>query len=181
MKVLDTATLRPGLLSAHEALQVYNGREAVPIQLTQDYVAWVAPEDAERITAMRWFASVGIQIRAARMSHRRMIYMQHQVLDVMPWELSAEGLEIDHINRDTLDNHKDNLRIVTHTENMRNTLRHKERKGYAFNYRANLYSCYLDMPGEARVYLGYTKTEEEAIARVAEARRRREVDTNSNA
>jgi len=96
-----------------------------------------------------------------------MIYMQHEVLKIMPWELSDK--EIDHINRNTLNNCKDNLRIVTHTDNMRNTDRHLKRRGYSYNKRAGLWSVYLDRPGLNRKYLGYAKTEEEASLRAKEA------------
>jgi hypothetical protein len=103
------------------------------------------------------------------MQMRQMIYMQHQVLGVMPWEL--ESREIDHDDRNPLNNQKYNLVITSRWGNMRNTKRHLERKGYCFNKRANLWSVYLDMPDAPRKYLGYTKTEEEAKRRIEEARR----------
>jgi hypothetical protein len=139
------------------------------IVLTRGHLATVDESDFKRINRFNWFACVSKwQIRAARMQMRQMVYMQHQVLDIMPWEL--DGKEIDHRDRNPLNNCRYNLLVTDHTGNMRNTLRHLERKGYCFNRRANLWSVYLDMPGETRRYLGYTKTEEEAVLRVQEAR-----------
>lgn len=140
------------------------------IKLTKGYEALVSDEDYERINSMNWFACVGSKVRAARMSKRKMIYMQHEVLKVVSSEIKAIGFEVDHKDGNTLNNQRDNLRLITHTENMQNTKRHIERVGFCFNRRANLWSVYLDRPNRARKYLGYTKTKEEAIIRIAEAR-----------
>lgn len=137
------------------------------IQLTRGFTAQVSDEDYDRINAFNWFASVGEhQVRAARMKNRQMIYMGHEVLQVK----SCKQWEVDHRDKDTLNNQRDNLRIVTHKVNMQNTDRHLNRKGYCYNKRAGLYSVYLDMPNQKRRYLGYTKTETEAITRAKEAR-----------
>jgi hypothetical protein len=139
--------------------------------LTRGFIAKVSEEDYERISRLNWFASVGVQVRAARMKNRQIIYMHHEVL-IGSRDLVGIGfLEVDHIDGDPLNNTRENLRLVTHQENMLNTARHKERKGYAYNRRANLWSVYLDMPFQKRKYLGYTKTEKEAKERAEEAKR----------
>ncbi len=137
------------------------------IQLTRGHVATVDDEDFERINARKWFAVVGrYQVRAARQSMRKNIYMHYEVLEIEV----VPGFEIDHIDRDPLNNCKENLRVVTHGQNMLNTFSHENQVGYCYNKRVNLWSCYLDRPGLSRKYLGYTKTKEEAIARVEAAR-----------
>jgi len=138
------------------------------ITLTRGYQAQVSDEDYERINSMEWFACVGAQIRAARMTQRQMVYMSHEVLEIMPWNLN--GKVIDHWDRNPLNNQKNNLRLVTQMVNMQNTARSENRKGYCYNFNSKSYCCYLDRPGRKRIYLGYAKTEAEAIARVAEAR-----------
>lgn len=142
-----------------------------PIELTKGYVSWVDEEDFERINSFNWYANVNLEldyIRAARSFNKQIIYMHHQVLEIMPWEL--RGKVIDHKDRNPLNNWRDNLRITTQTINMRNTNRHLNRKGYCFNKRANLWFVYLDRPDQSRINLGYTKTEEQAIIKIAEAR-----------
>lgn len=140
------------------------------IPLPRGYVAFVDDEDYPRLSKIRWQVCVSKwQVRAMRSIGRARIYMHHDILDRLPFR--SDGLEVDHIDRNPLNNCKENLRLVTHTQNMRNTERHKNRKGYCYNKRAKLWCVYLDRPDKERIYLGYTKTEEEAIARVEEARR----------
>lgn len=134
------------------------------IKLTQGYATLVDDEDYEMLSRVNWFANVGLQVRAVRMVNRQMIYMHRQITG------AEVGQEVDHIDRNPLNNTRRNLRIVTHEENMQNTLRSLNKKGYCWNARARLYSVYLDRPGKSRKYLGYAKTEEEAIARLTEAR-----------
>ena len=141
------------------------------IALTKGYFAKVSDEDYERINSFNWFANVrsnSTYVRAARMKNRQMIYMHHEVLELHPSQL--EGNHVDHENRDPLDNQRHNLIIKTAMGNAQNTERSQKRKGYCFNARSHSWSCYLDMPGKPRKYLGYTATEKEAIARVAKAR-----------
>ena len=68
---------------------------------------------------------------------------------------SNNGLEIDHINRNGLDNRKENLRFVTHSQNMMNT----KSKGYQKKY--NNYMVRLMIDGKQINVCG-VKTEEEA-------------------
>jgi hypothetical protein len=145
------------------------------LQLTRGYSALLDDADFEKLSANKWMANVnGYQVRACRQyrveGKVKQIYLHHAVLNVDPAQLKAEGKEVDHINGNPLDNRKENLRIVDHFTNMRNTSRHKNRIGYCYNKRANLWSCYIDMSDKPRKYLGYTKTKEEAELRVNEAR-----------
>ena len=71
--------------------------------------------------------------------------------------------DIDHINQNPADNRFCNLREVTHTENMRNTKRHKERIGYCFDRTHGKWKVYLDQPDKKRINLGTVKTKEEAM------------------
>lgn len=43
---------------------------------------------------------------------------------------APKGSYVDHINRDTLDNRRENLRIITHSDNLRNTTKRLSRSGY---------------------------------------------------
>lgn len=66
----------------------------------------------------RWFAlkKHGNKIYAIRRDkNNKQIYMHRQIMEV-----SDRGLCVDHINGDPLDNRKENLRICSQGENMRN-------------------------------------------------------------
>jgi hypothetical protein len=147
--------------------------EVMKIELTKGYVSLVDREDFLRVAKFSWAANVNKQynqVRACRTEQNKMIYLQHEVLNKMPWILSAQGLEIDHIDRNPLNNCKYNLRVTTHAVNMQNSFQALNRVGVCFNARANLWLAYLDRNGEKRKYLGYRKTKEEAETLLAKAR-----------
>jgi hypothetical protein len=93
------------------------------------------------------------------LSHR-LIYMYHK------GEIT-DGLHIDHIDRDKLNNNIENLRLVTHQENHFN----RGAKGYYFNKRDNKFMAYIRINGEL-IYLGYFDTAEEAKNAYLKAKKR---------
>ena len=143
------------------------------IGLTKGKQAVVDLEDFERINKHKYHANImsSGKARARRTPASGLaVYMHHDVLGVMPWDLSLQAKEVDHINGDCLDNRKCNLRMVSHQENMLNREACKNRVGVSFNARANLWMAYIDSPYEKRRYLGYRKTREEAVALLESAK-----------
>ena len=65
--------------------------------------------------------------------------------------------EIDHIDRNRINNNVDNLRIVSHQHNLWN----KEYKGYCYRPNRNKYFSRIAVNGK-QINIGYFKTEEEA-------------------
>lgn len=83
-----------------------------------------------------------------------------------------EGLTVDHINRDKLDNRKENLRICTKTDNNRNRSKRCDSKnkyrGYAFHNKNKNFIAQISVNGK-NIHLGCFKTEEEAAMAYNEA------------
>jgi hypothetical protein len=81
------------------------------------------------------------------------------------------GLELDHINRDMLDNRRSNLAWVTHAQNMQNTaVRRTNRSGYRgvrWHRKSCLFQARASVNGRD-YYLGYYETAAEAGAAVEE-------------
>jgi len=91
------------------------------IKLTQGKEALVDDDDYEMLMEHKWFAN-----KAGK---------NHYAITSLPTQLDGErkrskmhraimkplqGLEVDHINGDTLDNRKENLRVCTHQQNQAN-------------------------------------------------------------
>jgi len=81
------------------------------IALNRDYFVLIDEADYTVLSKYKWHYRNGY---AARRTHTISIYM-HRELMACP-----EDRQVDHINRDRLDNRRDNLRIVTPTENCAN-------------------------------------------------------------
>lgn len=71
---------------------------------------------------------------------------------------AKKGQIVDHINRNKLDNRKENLRIVTRQQNIVNSVT----KGITFNKLKEKYQARITT-GNKRKSLGYYETEEEAM------------------
>lgn len=132
------------------------------IQLTQGLVALVDDEDFARLNSYKWCAGGAVKYRyAQRRAWHGIVYLHHDVLRVD--RVALKGKQVDHIDGNRLNNCKSNLRIVSREENMRNTKRHLERKGYSYDRTHGKWKVYLDSPGEKRKNLGTVGTKEEAL------------------
>lgn len=94
------------------------------IPLTQGKFALVDDEDFEYLNQWDWFFHSGYAKRTGLRMHNVIMCPQN-------------GLEVDHINGDKLDNRRANLRVCTHSENMKNRKNNKDNtsgyKGVVFH------------------------------------------------
>ena len=84
------------------------------------------------------------------------------------WVLSTgndipQGLEIDHIDGNKLNNNIKNLRLTTHRENHQNRKKHRAGRlvGASYHKGYNSWQSYIAID-KTRIWLGYYKTEQEA-------------------
>jgi hypothetical protein len=150
------------------------------IQLTKGFVTLVDDDLLEELNSYLWHAN-GLEGRPARRlpdQERRIIFMYHQIMEVLPWELNMKGLCVDHINNDPLDNRKCNLRVVTISENNRN--RYTGFRGIGYDKLHRRYKVYLDIPGYRRHNVGTYVHEIEAERALAKAKREFGIEDNRN-
>ena len=82
------------------------------IELTKGKYALVSLEDFEKFKTMRWcFSGCGYAITTI---NSKIQYMHRLLVK------SNKGMVTDHINRNRLDNRRDNLRTVTYSQNVKN-------------------------------------------------------------
>ena len=86
------------------------------IALTKGKFALVDDEDFQRVMRHGWIANRSIQGRwyAVAQIKQRRVYLQRFILG------TPEGMDTDHINGDTFDNRKSNLRVCRHSQNCAN-------------------------------------------------------------
>ncbi len=90
------------------------------IALTKGKKAIVDHKNYEELSGHNWYANRGNRRKkqpryyAARSTKGKTIFMHREIMRC------PEGMEVDHINGDTLDNRKANLRICTHADNAYN-------------------------------------------------------------
>ena len=135
------------------------------IPLTQGKQAIVDDEDFERVNQWKWCFHKGNNEKNAYAFRFNSIRMHRFILNV------PKGLHVDHINGDTLDNRKKNLRICTQLENNRNTPKRKDTtnkyKGIHFVKQRNKWIARIQVNGK-RIHSGYFNTQEEAARRYDE-------------
>ena len=87
------------------------------LPLPRGQFAIIDTEDYQRVAAYSWHRTTGGEYVAAIIGDRKKrthFYLHRVIMD------PPEDMVIDHINHNTLDNRKSNLRICTQEENMQN-------------------------------------------------------------
>lgn len=85
------------------------------IPLTKGFVALVDDDDYEELARHKWcVGSEPRAIKAMRRKGKERVYMHREIMAPRP------EMQIDHINHNTLDNRRANLRICTQTQNQGN-------------------------------------------------------------
>ena len=101
------------------------------IQLTQGQVALVDDEDFERVNAVNWCASRQgkygrfYAVRFTQAACKRTKHWMHRLVMKCP-----DGLFVDHIDGNGLNNCKQNLRVVTFEENAKYAASKTNGRGY---------------------------------------------------
>lgn len=140
----------------------------IEIPLTRGYVAIIDDEDAHW-ASKHWHAVVTPQGKVYAASSfggpkgARVRRKLHQVIMNPP-----TGLVVDHIDGDTMNNRRSNLRVVTNAVNVRNR-KYDWGDGYRFDPESGRWFariCWKSKP----LFLGRSDTESEAIEAVAFAR-----------
>ncbi|MBN2018998.1 MAG: HNH endonuclease [Sedimentisphaerales bacterium] len=137
------------------------------IALTKGKFAIVDADDFCRLNQYKWHCVKGKwgcyaarRARTYEKSTRKMIYMHHNIINV------PDGLLADHINNNTLDNRKENLRPATHSQNACNTRLNKDGctskyRGVYWNRQRKKWAAAIDYEGK-KIYLGFFDSEIEA-------------------
>ena len=147
------------------------------IQLTQGYKALVDDEDYERVSQFKWLAVKNkrkntVQVYAMttvwipKWKKSIALFLHHFILSYNP-----KGLQVDHIDRNTLNNQKQNLRHCTNTENNYN----KPKGNFKNNYKGvhyyaerNKFRVNINV-NKKYIFIGYFDDEIEAAKAYNEA------------
>lgn len=147
------------------------------IKISRGFETIVDDEDFEWLNKFIWTAipKGDGRVYATRMSRRsyknqpRHILQMHREITNAP-----KGMVVDHINHNTLDNRKENLRVCTHAENMRNRKLQSNNKygfpGLYFDERLSKpWMALIRNGGKRQLNLGSFDTKEEAMEAYKEA------------
>lgn len=139
------------------------------IELTQNKLAIVDDEDYERLNQYKWHYDSGYAVRQIRIKNGRQTKVK------MHWDVIGKPgprFEVDHIDRNGLNNKKDNLRICSHAENSLNKTIHKDNssgyKGVSWCKREEKWAAQIMFSGK-KIHLGYFLNKKDAAIAYDEA------------
>lgn len=130
------------------------------IQLTQDRYTIVDDSDYDLLSVFKWYYAARADYPekgdARRQEDGKVIRMHRQLLD-----LTDPKIQVDHIDGDSLNNQRSNLRMCDTSQNMCNTKPYNNRRWKGVYKHNNKWKALLRSNGKI-VYLGLYSTPEEA-------------------
>lgn len=132
------------------------------ISLTRGHFAVVDDEDFNNLMRFRWHANCfSGKWYAFRKHNYQKISMHRQIMS------APKGMDVDHINGNTLDNRKSNLRNCTHSQNMANRGVTKQNKsgfkGVSFHKQHQKWHAKITVMRK-KIHIGYFETPEDAAS-----------------
>lgn len=143
------------------------------IQLTNGFVAVVDSKDFKRISQFNWYAwksnGTYYAVRRARLEENRtrvILYMHREILGC------PDGQQVDHQDRNGLNNTRKNLRVASFSQNRCNSKRRRDNtsgfKGVSAYGKAGKFRARIKLNGK-EYPLGYFHTASEAYAAYCKA------------
>lgn len=147
----------------------------IEIPLTKGYAAIVDAEDAD-LAQRRWCALVQktgnvYAKRAMGFKAKHKTLLLHRVIsERMLNRILSKDEQIDHVDGNTLNNTRENLRVANHTQNMRNSKKRKNNtSGYkGVNYFDGRWRAQIQVDKQ-RITIGMYDTPEEAYQAYCDA------------
>lgn len=145
------------------------------IELSQGKRAFVDDEDRERLSRCLWHINSGgyaVRHTSRRLGKPGVVLMHREIVEYAMGEPIPEGCEVDHVDLDRLNNRRDNLRLVTRSQNQMNRRSYRgsasQYKGVSWHKKYGKWQVRAQANGKS-VFLGYFADETEA-ARVYDAK-----------
>lgn len=134
------------------------------LQLSRGYNALVDDDVYEKFQFVNWHVQITKFGKPYATSNK--LGLLHRAIFIYIDGIDIEGVEIDHKNRNGLDNRRENLRFATKAENARNNSRRPNSTssvytGVSWRKHAKRWSAKIAYAGKS-IHLGYYDTEEEA-------------------
>lgn len=146
---------REGMAEREGARRTKMSETPGQIPLTRGMVAFIDPEDLPLVIDYSWNAHLGTSGRYYAIASGG-IKMHRLILGV------SNGVEVDHMDRDGLNNRRNNLRAATRQQNSWNSRRPNERSGFIGVWpNGPGWTAMIVIDGR-RKYLGQFKTPDEA-------------------
>lgn len=130
------------------------------LPLTRGQFAILDDDDYEELSKYKWQCTKnGYASRDVMVAKQTTRIFMHRVVNKTP-----QGFDTDHISRDKLDNRKSNLRTVTRSQNMSNSMQKNNTSGYRGVHQDKRTGNWLARAKVSGVYkhLGSFKDPEEA-------------------
>jgi len=129
------------------------------IEITKGCVTIVDDDWYEMLSLVKWhYGGKGYAVRSGYRPSLKAEYMARIIID------APKGMQVDHINRNKLDNRRENLRLCTHYDNQRNKPGrgiYSKHKGVSSYKGCGKYIAKIGSRGKT-IYIGRFDTEVEA-------------------